>query len=165
MVKVVFLDIDGVLNSDHWYRERELAGHSWSPHGLRHMSPDMVKRLDRLVTAGAKFVVSSSWRYSYEPQTIEMMLKEHGFRGEVIAETITRRTCPSFYDSYDNGHAPRGDEIKEWLGHHPEVTHYVVLDDCSDMDAVVDHLVQTSDLVGLTDADVTRALQILEEHP
>ena len=58
----------------------------------------------------------------------------------------------------------RGNLIMEWLDAHPDVTEYVVLDDNSDMDAVWEHFVQTSMDVGITDADATRAIEILNGH-
>lgn len=45
-----------------------------------------------------------------------------------------------------DGHHRRGEEIKEWLSRHPEVTHYVVLDDdVYDMEDIKDHVVWVKD--------------------
>lgn len=60
----------------------------------------------------------------------------------------------------------RGEEIRKYLDDHPEITEYVVLDDNSFRDFgkydLPVHLVLTDPKLGLTEADVMRAIRILQ---
>ena len=56
----------------------------------------------------------------------------------------------------------RGMEIAEWLKGHPEVTSFVILDDCSDMAELKHRLVLTNPIDGLDDPDVERAKWMFE---
>lgn len=141
-MKVLFLDIDGVCNSAEW----AAAGNSlW--HGT---CPEMVKQVRRIIEATkCQVVLSSTWRLYPE------------------ARAVVKRDVCHFIDCTIDmqrggkwGVAPRGEEIKEWLDRHPQVTQYAILDDNSDMlpyqwlfqttwekgiteeiaDAVIDHL-------------------------
>src|ERR1035438_5521397 len=107
---VIFLDIDGVLNSKQWYAhdaashegissfssEREL----WE----RSIDPNCVQRLNRILQqTGAVVIVSSSWRKKHALSEIVSILESQGFRGEVAGATS------------GNGTISRTEEITEWL--------------------------------------------------
>src|ERR1700734_1402680 len=94
---VVFLDIDGVLNSKQWYAhnascredisstERKLWEHS--------IDPDCVQRLNRILQqTGAVVIVSSSWRKKHALSEIVSILESRGFRGEVKGATSANGT-------------------------------------------------------------------------
>lgn len=56
----------------------------------------------------------------------------------------------------------RGDEVKMWLNDHPEVTNYVIIDDRTDfLEEQLDHFVQVDPYYGLTDDNVNKAKNIL----
>lgn len=117
-MKVIFLDIDGVLNV--YCQGRDEYGCLFHEH--------LVDNLRWVVEqTGAKIVVSSSWRLSGKTSIIEMW----DFRklpGEVI--DITPNLS---YGVGLNTYTPRGKEIQMWLDENPEVTNYVIFDDDSDM--------------------------------
>ncbi len=171
-VRVIFLDIDGVLNHAltrlddvaPWRREADEI--------LRvPVAPECADRLSRLVAqTGAVIVISSSWRKFARWQDLGPALARHGVTGEVVGETPdlindqgwleawrTREGAPFNYERME-----RGWEIAEWLRLHPEVTSFVILDDCSDMTDLSDRLVLTDPAVGLSDSDVERAKQIFD---
>ena len=57
-MRIIFLDIDGVLNSELWYKEVKYANLE-----EKHFSPALVENLNTITDqTGAKIVVSSSWR-------------------------------------------------------------------------------------------------------
>jgi hypothetical protein len=119
-MKVIFLDIDGVLNVIP--QGRDAYG------GIFH--PEFVDNLERIINeTGAKIVISSSWRHS----GLQRMLDMWEFRnlpGEVIGVT------PDLYRHIDfEGERTmvRGDEIQAILDRMPEITNYVILDDDEDM--------------------------------
>lgn len=135
--KYIFLDFDGVLNS--WPYLAQVVD---VPHGVRHIDPDAVFQLQRVVDAtGARIVVSSTWRKLYSVQELSDMLAENGLMADVIDVT----------PSHNNGY--RGHEIQQWLDDHFEFDDYptfVIVDDGSDMEPFMDHFVQTEIEYGLT---------------
>lgn len=151
-MKIIFLDVDGVLNSLELVYLRDADSGN---HPLHDIDDRNVKFLNLVVQeSGAKIVISSSWRKLYRLEEIAAMLKEKGLVGDdvVIDRTIS-------------GSGYRGEEIQEWLDRHPEVSHYVILDDDSDMlPSQVKHFVKTPRLSGLGLPHVMRAAQILECH-
>lgn len=120
-MKVIFLDIDGVLNVMHQDRDEYGA--------IFH--ENFVDNLARIVKeTGAKIIISSSWRHS----GLQRMLDMWEFRklpGEVIGITpdLWRRIeGEDFHERMQRGH-----EIQAVLDHKPEITNYVILDDDNDM--------------------------------
>ena len=58
----------------------------------------------------------------------------------------------------------RGEEIKTWLEHHPEVENYVIIDDDSDMlPEQLDNFVHTSNMHGFLYGDMLKATNILRK--
>lgn len=149
-MKVIFLDIDGVLNSTRSY----LAFKGY-PHGFDkeqrakfdEVAIELVKRLIRV--SGAKVVLSSSWRHIHE---IDAVAK--GLDIEIIDRT------PSSTDGF------RGREILVWLDKNQDkgITHYVILDDETDFtdEQTENHLVRTDENVGFGYKDYEKAGKILE---
>ena len=102
-MKVLFLDIDGVVNN-----ERTKANFE----GLIAIDPTMAALGQRIVqNTGCEIVLSSSWRLFQN-----------------IRNEVERKIC-KFSDITPILHAPRGYEIKVWLTLHPEIDHYAILDD------------------------------------
>jgi hypothetical protein len=131
MTKVIFLDIDGVLNCRRTSNPRSL------PYVV---DPALLGRFRRLVAeTGAKVVLSSTWRY--DPAGLFSARHHH----VPFIDTIP-----------DLPHQPRRDEILTWLERHPEVTRYAVIDDEDDeLDELP--LFQPSATTGLTD-DIARGV-------
>ncbi len=165
-MKVIFLDFDGVLNSDPWIWEQ-----CKKPGGqekvLREVGPEFVALLNQLVErSGAKVVVSSSWRIIYTDDKLQEILNTAGFKGEVIGSTksLFRRSPERIYS--EEKQVERGEEIQVWLNEHTElgVKSFVILDDSDDMSHLrKTHFVHTNPMEGLTQADVDKALTILEK--
>ena len=167
-MRVVFLDIDGVLN-------HSATRHNVSPTTTEPLpipiEPACMARLNQLIAeTSAKIVISSSWRLFARWQDLGPALVRHGLVAEVIGETPdlpnntawlanwqVRKGTPFEFDRLE-----RGWEIAEWLAAHPEVTAFVILDDVSDMDALIPWLVLTHPNDGLDDPDVERAKYLLE---
>lgn len=140
-MNVVFLDFDGVLNS-HRYMQRIGAFGEPTPTEEEVLDPEAVAHLNRLVLAvDADVVISSSWRYGRTTEHLTSMLEARGFQGRVVDKLPdwSKDELRGLYVAEE-----RGDEIREWLAKHPEVTAFVVLDDGTDMTAVAEHHVQTS---------------------
>jgi len=137
-IRVVFLDIDGVLNNPNTRRGSILS-----------LDPVCIANLNRITReTGARIVVSSTWRRF---DGINDILGHRGIIAEIIGIT----------PDLDRD---RGSEIAEWLRYSTrffDVSGVVILDDDNDMGRLSDHLVQTDPVIGLSDADADRAVQIL----
>jgi hypothetical protein len=120
-MKVIFLDIDGVLNVMH--SERDEYG------AIFHSN--FVENLGRIIDeTGAKIVISSSWRHSGLQRMLDMW-KFRNLPGEVIGITpdLWRQVeGEDFHERMQRGH-----EIQVVLDLKPEITNYVILDDDEDM--------------------------------
>ena len=121
-MKVVFLDIDGVLNHYYWYRERK--DKSNVSHPLSEFDPKSVSYLNNITdTTGAKIIISSSWRF--DPEIINI-LRAAGVTGEIIGCT------PDLYNTY--GSLCRGKEIDAVSNKRTDIERYIILDDDTDME-------------------------------
>lgn len=172
-MKVVFLDIDGVLNTGKNYSEY-LAAMSESEKrvGLRRplqlhvellFDKDNVGALNAIIEqTHAKIVVSSSWRCYYDGkganppfEKLVDTLKRVGVGGEIIGKT------PSLLPPKMSMSVYRGNEIQAWLDGHKRVSKFVILDDDNDMVHLTPALVKTDGGLGLTLRDASRAIDKL----
>jgi hypothetical protein len=158
-MKVLFLDIDGVLNSTD-FLQRKAARNGGRVIGTDHIDPDAVSRLNTIIAmTDCKVVVSSVWRFNKTPDELYLHLRKHGFVGEVIGSTPQNAK-----KGYERGH-----EIQEWLdtvGQQFEepVECFVILDDDSDMVHLLHRLVKTKFANGLQDEHVAKAIALLSEE-
>ena len=119
-MKVLFLDVDGVITHQH-YKNKEREG----------LDPEKIKLIARIVKdTGAFVVLSSSWRLSYDQKTekkdwdyilLEKCLEDEG----VSIYDITTRI--PFSDSL-GWRRTRPLEILDWVVEH-KVNSFVILDD------------------------------------
>jgi HAD domain in Swiss Army Knife RNA repair proteins len=130
-MNIIFLDIDGVLNSELFFKQKEETG-LITPH--RNICPEKVGLLNELCkSVNAKVVISSSYRYSGMPY-MPKLFAELGATFDIIGVT------PSLHRSNNDG-LVRGNEIRAWieaneasLGCYRTDFHtYVILDDDNDM--------------------------------
>jgi len=141
MKKILFLDIDGVLN---WvtYRADCKQGDV--------MNPYAIKRVKSLCESESlDIVLSSSWRHYPD------LLKKVKNTFNIIDCTPTN-LCTVM--------AGRGSYITAWLKLHPEVgNNYIILDDDTyDMSEHEGHIVQTFDFEGFTEAKLEEALNLMQ---
>ena len=116
-MRVIFLDIDGVLNSTRTciatggypgeeLEAKDLTRFDWIAIGL-------LRRLCE--SSGIQIVLSSSWRIIVDIKKL----------GDAMGLPIIDKT-PVLASS-------RGNEIARWLSEHPEVEQWAIIDDDSDM--------------------------------
>ena len=151
-MKVIFLDIDGVINSED-YTIYRYYGKKFDLDEFIDERP--VTLLNYIIKkTGAKVVLSSSWRCDV-PETLER-LKKAGFQ----------------YDLFDItpylGSRHRGSEIQVWIDNyekdHELLESYVILDDDNDMlPEQEENFVQCDFMHGLTSKEVYRCLDILKK--
>ena len=157
MTAVLFLDVDGVLNSARWLR----AGHMKQAPNAEHFDPAACARLERIIAAtGCDLVLSSSWRIIATTQEIAEILHARGCpSARFLGDTPHWRTVTS--GAIVGAHDRRGSEIQEWLDAHPEHRPFVILDDSDDMGPLLPRLVRTTWEDGLQDREVREAIGML----
>ena len=149
-MKVIFLDIDGVMNS----QDRAIQLHNLHEQGLCSDEEwhnwdmpykDTLEALNHIIkNTGAKIVLSSTWRGSqerieklnkcFEPYGFQIYDKTcHGvYHKDLKALGFNLRRCHSSYTGQKTGlryTTDRGAEIAFWLSEHPDVESFVILDD------------------------------------
>ncbi|WP_296864527.1 HAD domain-containing protein [uncultured Methanobrevibacter sp.] len=104
--KIVFLDIDGVLNHPDWY---DIIHKKYSseeikelPFNVFHIDPTCVNRLNKLI--GCEIVISSSWDYTEE--TVQG-LKNAGLKLPIIGGID--------HIEYNEQYLCRGNAIAKWF--------------------------------------------------
>ena len=142
-MKVIFLDVDGVLNTDSTvYR-----------FGSDFIDPVLVKLVAKIVwKTGAIIVLSSSWRLdSKDTQLV---------RDALAAEGLSIQGCTPFHAAPSKW-IPRNEEIMEWIhtrGHN--VTEFAVIDDDNSAE-IGGKFFQTNDQEGLTEELASRIIEHL----
>lgn len=149
-MKVIFLDIDGVLNST---KSAQKFG------SFNHLDPSAIDILNHIcVRTGAKVVISSSWRHM-GLQAVKDILISQGIEAEIIGMTpYWKIRDGNVVGAYET----RGEEIQVWLDKNPEVKNFVIIDDSNDMGDLAPHLVLTSINDGLIEDLIPRILETLE---
>lgn len=177
MIKVIFLDVDGVINIPDYS--------CFNKHCLEHLKTIIEK-------TKAKVVISSSWRLG-ELETTKKQFPEW------LQEHIVGETIRGYSHTIKGSSLPivRGNEIKHWIDTHliypwhadPEQKEkysvydengkfkymqynildvqftYVILDDDTDM--LYDqrnHYIQTHGLVGIDKDIAKKAIELLNQH-
>lgn len=153
-MKVIFLDIDGVVNC---WSTKERA-----PSKVIGVEQRLIAHIKEIVEAtGAKLVLSSTWRKDWAFDLLDGVdwryLRDEFAKQDLYFMDYT----PSRRDSH------RGEEIKEWLESTDyEIESYVVIDD--EMFDIWDlhdgHTVQTSFEHGIKSGAVDMAIKILEKE-
>lgn len=153
-MKVVFLDIDGVLNSLAFQRSRprvdSLAELTFEQRAARAFDPAAVELLGELLeSTGASLVLSSTWRLAYGSPFVEQLLAASGLPVRFVGATPASPPC-------------RGTEIAMWLHEHADAVESVaILDDDDDTQALTPWLVLTTFELGLQREHVELAAALL----
>ncbi len=145
--KIVFLDIDGVLN------RKVFNGLSQST----SIEPKCVGHLNRvLIETGAAIVLSSAWRYmlirgALTLDGFDYLLRTHG----VVAGRLVSWTCS------DEEEKERGWQIHRWRNRIGHTGKYVVIDDLDLGISQLHPFVHTDGEVGLIESDADEAIRLL----
>lgn len=148
-MKIIFLDIDGVMNS--FRTAIAYDGYGYLGSEGHKCDPVAIAMLQRLCKeTGAKVVISSTWRIG------RAHIEDFAFLGvPVIDMTPVLSNCI------------RGDEIYHWLeltndASEDKVTHYIILDDDSDMlESQMPNFIKVDHNTGFSFDNYQNALKIL----
>jgi hypothetical protein len=164
-VNVLFLDVDGVLNSERSflagasrlkaYEEENPNDPYWKKITKCTIDPvacEIVNRICR--TCDVKIVVSSTHRMHFPDDENKLSLMKDYFGNLGInPELIIGWT--------ERLHTIRGVEIEEWLDRHPNVNRYVILDDSSDMmPHQMEFFVRCDGLIGVSSANYFQMMNL-----
>ena len=145
-MKIIFLDIDGVLNNANWYKTEEFKAIS-DQEDRCHFDPKCISNLNTIIDqTHAKIVISSSWRMLKQLEELKTLFHQVGITGEIIGVTGVLHYKDTFQP------APRGLEILKWIHDNPEkLQTYAILDDDRDMlDIQEKYFFNVDSNVGLT---------------
>jgi len=132
---IIFLDIDGVLNTEHHLRRQkvetgEISGSNWCPTACRHISLLCQQFY-------ARIVISSTWRYNHSMESLRELLKKNEINPHYLVGLTPALIYMEGPDSY-----VRGDEIARWLEENGYLdpsastsaltSTYVIIDDLSE---------------------------------
>ena len=160
-MNVLFLDVDGVLNSMKWIKSDKAITNS----GVWGMDIEAVKLLKYIVEKSkCKIVVSSSWRIGgiTEGSHFYEELKRTD-PSDKILDAVIGHTCTGWVDPPLKKDFVRGDQIQRWIEDNDFDGKFVILDDDSDMAHLMDHLVHTKLENGMTRSDVQKVLEKFNE--
>jgi len=165
-MKIVFLDVDGVLN--------HLGCKEKTPRGFYFVEDEFLERLKKIVHAtGAQIVLSTTWRQGFYDL-------ENGETTGDAQDYLLLKEKLREYGITIFGHTPilkeghRGKEILKWLEEHDEldIEAMVILDDSTKTKPLEQYQVRTFFSEGLRTRHVIRAiaalnhksLPIMQEH-
>lgn len=143
-MRVLFLDIDGVLNRIGYRPEVSRGLRSW-------IEPELAERLSAVIRAiGAEIVLASDWRRGRELEHLREELRAAGVEGALRGVTPVLGVA-------------RWREIEAWLVEQAvALDDVVIVDDIFDMGELAARFVRISPLNGL-DEDAARAIVALFE--
>ncbi len=155
-MKILFLDINGVLNSVR--SAVALGGHSYRKKYHEKFDKIAVALIRKLCNStSTKICLSSIWRIGYTVETLPNL-------ANTLDLPIIDKT-PKFLDRIRQ-RSFRGTEIQAWLDRHLEVTKYAIVDD-DDSDMLVSQkpfLVHTDNYEGLSYKNYEQLFKILESN-
>ena len=156
-MNVIFLDIDGVLNT--WHAMREYLFYENEKY-LNEVQEEKIKILSDICHEyDCKVVLETTHKDLMDEETLEVTVDDVEWFKELLEAfkrydiEVIGRTPTVIRRIDENSKLPvwKEDEIRLYLFRHPEVDHYAVLDDDdladmhrkSDLDKVRPHLVKT----------------------
>lgn len=163
MRNIIFLDIDGVLNSNFWNKshQREISDGSL-------IDVEKIKLLAELVrSTNAEIILHSGWRFWYdndmkplrvEAQNLSELLAKEGLKiadvtPDLTTEEIRRTRKFSLI---------KAEEILLWVASHENINSWVVLEDLDLHNAIIEeHQVKIDQMTGLTPENIQEAERIL----
>lgn len=160
-MKVIFLDVDGVL--DIFNPEQH----------IQDIMKSAVLRLRKIIDkTAAKIVVISNWRYGSsvfaERHKEKDIFQQECDNYPILIEEL-RKYGMEIYDitPWEDSLNTRSEEIMEYLKRRPEIKSFVILDDCfgdnySQYQELKQRLVFVDANTALQDGDVEKAIAILE---
>ena len=170
MEKYIFLDFDGVLNTEHYQNLLYHKGKAWQDSYGAFFDPETVEQLKRIIdTTLADIVIQSSWKYLGLEAMQEMweMRKMPGSIIDITPSSISDNwLLNANLDDMDPsmGHC-KGMEIASWLSDHakPDARYVIIDDEYVILDSQQPYFILTNPYDGITEELADRAIAILNK--
>lgn len=166
--KLIFLDVDGVLNHELYYVEKDQQQRADEVgYPQSEFDPNTITLLNSIVEkTGAEIVLSSCWRNNRTLEEINELFKSVGLKNDIVGKTPNLAVYDLATKQRTHRSVPRGCEIAEYIettyGYFNDVK-YVILDDDSDMLLhQQNNFIWIDGYAGLTEDHVQQILKILE---
>lgn len=170
---IIFLDFDGVLNTEKYYCELKSKGLPSDDKYGQLFDPEAVANLRKIIDAtDARIVVSSSWRYM-GLNVLQRMWYDRDLPGRIVDITPLHLLDDKLRDTdltqVDVLSLCRGNEIKwyfdEVLDANSNSRRFVIFDDLKEvLPELQDHFVRIDPIVGITEGDVERAIVVINRQ-
>lgn len=166
--RIIFLDFDGVLNTEHYQNFLYYKGKTQKDEHGALFDPEAVEQLRRIIDAThADIVVESSWKY-LGLEAMQEIWQARNMPGQVIditPSTVSDKwLLTANFDDLDPAMGQwKGKEIASWLSEHTNKdTRYVIIDDeYVILNSQLPHFILTNSYNGITEDVANRAISIL----
>jgi len=142
-MKIIFLDIDGVLNT-RTTCTKSFLNHTFDAEPIRVLN-------EILKLTCTNIVISSTWRMGKNVQKLQNIFTKNNIIGDVVGLT-----------PIINNNKGREEEIQKYLDDHSNITSFIIIDD-DDFDLQKFHycLIHINSDVGLEQKNIQQAVNIL----
>jgi hypothetical protein len=153
-MRIIFLDIDGVMNSETSARSNKGC--------LRTFAAKSIDALNEIIFhSKADIVIASSWRICHPHPDTANQLKEQGVCATFLGDTPFKRSSDKPSSIIVEG-LERGHEIQAWLDSQEFKPESIcIIDDSDDMVHLMPYLVQTTWENGLGPEHISLAIEKL----
>lgn len=171
MNRIIFLDFDGVLNTESYQAQLRQEGRTGRDEDGPLFDPAAVGNLKRILDAvpDVRIVIESSWKVEGLGQ-LRRMWERRGLPGkihdvtpDVMSEELLTLDLsdPDIMSKLED--LGKGREISQWMEEHAEgECQYVILDDVPEFSGkLAAHHVLVRPDVGITEADVEKVIRLL----
>lgn len=154
-MKVIFLDVDGVINHSYYYFE---IGNE-EDKCYQYLSKELIENVKKIVDqTGAKIVLSSSWKSSVDDN-----LEPRSEMGQYLVDALAKSGL-FLYGKTETLGINRYQEIKVWIQNHPKTTQYVILDDSDySWNDLSLNWIQCNARIGISESNVIESIRILNQ--
>jgi hypothetical protein len=158
MKKLIFLDIDGVLNNT--------SGAHQNGSQFKLDSTCVNLLFDILNQTGAKIVISSSWRHGSTLDNFKLLFKQELYYHK-ISPAVSDKIINSIIGLTVDGlllDMTRGGEIRQWLVDNKFNGNYAIIDDIPSIIGDSPYLFATNCKLGITKQDATKIINHLKKN-
>lgn len=163
-MNVIFLDIDGVLNSNLWNEshQKEIKEGTLIDRELVSLLAILVK------TTNTKIILSSGWRFWFNEKMSPLRTEAERLVEFLALENIFIYDCTPDLTTEEIRKTKRfslvkAQEILKWIELHDEVNRWIVIDDLDlHNDIVFEHQIRTNPENGLTKQNVELAIKMIK---
>lgn len=168
MKKIIFLDFDGVLNTEHNQNMLLYKGKAWKDKHGAFFDLKAVAELNRIVEeTKADIVIESSWKY-LGLEAMRQMWRDRNMPGNVIDVTPSSASnnwlLNANLDEMDPAHTQwKGVEIASWIAEnlHDEDRYVIIDDEYVILDSQLPHFILTNPYDGIIPELGDRAIKLL----